>query len=147
MFKLIVYSSSQNMMQQLYACKCGCIFQSINYHRYKDRRDYKCRTWLYSPWQFYYLLSHTTHFPSHPLIDKTPFALQQHYLHRLSMVLTVKDRSTAENRIENSREPMNQIIVSLGFTVLREGKLLYTSRECIVMQLCNCKNKVFSHIE
>lgn len=32
-------------------------------------------------------LPHTTHFPSYPLIDKTPFALQQHYLHRLSMVL------------------------------------------------------------
>lgn len=82
-------------------------------------------------------LSHTTHFPSHPLIDKTLFAIQQCCLHRLSMVL--RRKTTAPLRIEFACEPMNQTIVSFGFTVLREGRLLYSSRECIVMSSCNYK--------
>lgn len=45
-------------------------------------------------------LSHTTHFPSHPLIDETRFALRQHYLHGLSMVLWIK--TTALLRIEEN---------------------------------------------
>lgn len=45
-------------------------------------------------------LSHTTHFPSHPLIDETRFALRQHYLHGLSIVLQIK--TTALLRIEGN---------------------------------------------
>lgn len=67
-------------------------------------------------------LSHTTHFLSYPLIDKTLFALQQHYLPRLSMV--VGWRTTAPLRIEENfpLQPMNQTDVASGAVLYGKRK-------------------------
>lgn len=68
-------------------------------------------------------LSHTTHFLSYPLIDKTLFALQRHYLPRLSMVLGW--RTTALLRIEQNF-PLNNWIrqmLLLALCCIEGGKV------------------------
>lgn len=130
---------SRQDINGLYACKCECPLSITRTSTGGDENGPEHDCIHRGIFITQILLSHTTHFPSHPLIDKTPFALQQHYLHRLSMVLQWK--TAALLRIEFACEPMNQTFVSFGFTALREGRLLYRSRRCIVMQSCNWENK------
>lgn len=99
---------------------------------------YPERCVLCTKWQFYYLNPSFSYHPlSKPSINRQNSICYPTLSSQTKYGIMAKDHSTAENRIEFAHEPMNHIVISLGFTALMEVRLLYISGQYIVMQLCN----------